>query len=54
MRLTREEAMSINWHMGSFDARATNSSDLSDAYSMFPTAVLFHVADLTTTYLDEK
>lgn len=54
MRLTREEAMAINWHMGAFDPRATATSDLSDAYTMYPNAVLFHTADLTATYLDEK
>lgn len=54
MRLTREEAMAINWHMGSFDLRSQGTSDLSDAYNMFPNAVLFHMADLSATYLDEK
>ena len=53
MRLTREEAMCINWHMGGFDARAMNSSDLSDAFTRFPTALLFHISDLEATYLDE-
>ena len=54
MRLTREEAMAINWHMGGFDPRTTATSDLADAYSRFPIAVLFHMADLGATYLDEK
>jgi len=54
MRLTREEAMAINWHMAGFDPRATSTSDLSDAFKMFPNAVLFHMADLSATYLDEK
>lgn len=54
MRLTREEAMAINWHMGGFDPRAQLGSDLRDAYSMFPTAVLFHVSDLEASYLDEN
>ncbi len=54
MRLTREEAMAINWHMGGFDPRTQATSDMSDAFSRFPTAVLFHVADLQATYLDEK
>ena len=54
MRLTREEAMAINWHMGGFDPRNQGSSDLSDAFSRFPVAVLFHVSDLETSYLDEK
>lgn len=54
MRLTREEAMAINWHMGSFDPRNTATSDMSDAFNRFPLSVLFHVADLEATYLDEK
>lgn len=54
MRLTREEAMAINWHMGGFDPRTQATSDMSEAYSRFPTAVLFHVSDLEATYLDEK
>lgn len=54
MRLTREEAMAINWHMGGFDPRASVGSDLVDAYSRFPIAVLFHISDLEAAYLDEK
>ena len=54
MRLTREEAMAINWHMGGFDARAQAGSDLSDAYSRYPTAVLIHVSDIEASYIDEK
>jgi len=54
MRLTREEAMAINWHMGGFDPRAQATSDMSEAFLRFPTAVLFHVSDLQATYLDEK
>lgn len=54
MRLTREEAMAINWHMGGFDPRTQATTDMSDAFSRFPIAVLFHVADLEATYLDEK
>lgn len=54
MRLTREEAMAINWHMGSYDPRSQGTSDVSDAFNMFPLCVLFHSADLQTTYLDEK
>ena len=54
MRLTREEAMAINWHMGGFDPRNQNSSDMSDAFKKFPQAVLFHVSDLEATYLDEN
>ncbi|MBP3431598.1 MAG: hydrolase [Clostridia bacterium] len=54
MRLTREEAMAINWHMGAFDGRATNSSMLSEVFYRYPTAFLFHIADYMATYLDEK
>ena len=53
MRLTREEAMAINWHMGGFDPRNQGSSDMSDAFKKFPQAVLFHVSDLEASYLDE-
>ena len=54
MKLKREEAMAINWHMGSYDSRSQGSSDCGDAFSMFPLAALFHTADFLTTYLDEK
>jgi hypothetical protein len=54
MRLTREEAMIINWHMGGFDSRVKGGSySLSDAYYKFPNAVLFHTSDILATYLDE-
>lgn len=54
MRLTREEAMIINWHMGGFDARVRGGAyGLSDAYYKFPNAVLFHTCDMIATYLDE-
>ena len=54
MRLTREEAMAINWHMGAFDPRSQATSDISEAFSRFPNALLFHIADIEATYLDEK
>lgn len=55
MKLSREEAMAINWHMGGFDTRVQGGSySLSDAFSRYPLAVLFHTADLETTYLDEN
>ena len=49
MKLTREEALSIRWHMGDF-------SDLSTAkaYELCPLAVHLHIADLEATYLDER
>lgn len=55
MRLTREEAMAIRWHMGGFDS-AVKGGDYSQskAYEMFPLAVLVHLADMKATYFDEK
>lgn len=55
MKLTREEAMAINWHMGAFDARAKeNSRTLNQAFEKFPLALVFHMADIGASYLDEK
>ena len=55
MKLTREEAMAINWHMGGFDPRAKDFSlMLSNVYYKYPTAFIFHIADNMATYLDEK
>ena len=54
IRLTREEAMAINWHMGGFDPRAQVGDDLSVAFSMFPLALRLHISDDQATYLDEK
>lgn len=55
MKLTREEAMAINWHMGGFDSRFMGGNNtLQIAYENYPTALIFHTADMWTTYFDEK
>ena len=55
IRLTRAEALAINWHMGGFDARSRRGDfSISEAYAKYPLCVLLHVADLEATYLDEK
>lgn len=55
LRLTREEAIAINWHSGGFDHRVMGGSfAFSDAYYKYPVALLFHLADMQATYLDEK
>ena len=55
MRLTREEAMAINWHMGGFDDRVRGGSfTVSTAFREYPLAVVAHSADFLATYLDEK
>lgn len=55
MKLTREEAMAINWHMGGLDPRLQgNSNMMANAYYQYPAAFMFHIADMESTYLDEK
>ena len=54
MRLTPEEAMAINWHMGGFDERVKGGSySLSEAMAKYKLVLLMHVADLQASYLDE-
>lgn len=55
IKLSREEAMIINWHMGGFDQRVIGGSySLSNAFYMYPTATIFHISDIQATYLDEN
>lgn len=54
LRLTREEALAINWHMGGFDKRVLGGSqEFSNAYYKYKICVLTHIADVMATYLDE-
>ena len=54
IKLTREEAMCINWHAGGFDDRVRGGSyAMAEAYYKFPNAMIFHSADMMATYLDE-
>lgn len=54
LRLTREEAIAINWHMGGFDSRVIGGDmSLSNAFYKYPLAMLTHVSDILATYLDE-
>lgn len=55
IKLTRDEAMIINWHMGEFDLRVKGGSySLPDVFYKYPCCLLFHNADVQATYLDEK
>lgn len=55
IRLTREEALAINWHMGGFDVRVLGGANgLSESCRRFPLCVWMHIADLTATYIDEN
>lgn len=55
MKLTRDESMAINWHMGGFDDRVKGGSyDLSGAFEKYPIALNLHIADMQAAYFDEK
>ena len=55
IKLSREEAVAINFHMGGFDARVKGGDgSISEAYDKFPLAIMLHVSDIEATYLDEK
>lgn len=55
IKLSREEAIAINWHMGGFDSRVKGGDgSISEAYDKFPLAIMLHVSDIEATYLDEK
>ncbi len=54
MRLTREEALAINWHMGGFDKRVIGGDySMAKSYYKYPICALAHIADIMATYLDE-
>lgn len=54
MRLSREEAMAIRWHMGFSDNDFKGGGfSVGNAFEKYPLALLTHVADLQATYLDE-
>lgn len=54
MKLTREEAMAIRWHMGFSDNEfKAGGFAVGNAFEKFPLALLTHMADLQATYLDE-
>ena len=54
IKLSREEAMAIRWHMGfSDDNFKAGGYTVGNAFEKFPLAVLTHLADLQATYLDE-
>ena len=54
MKLTREEAMAIRWHMGFSDTDFKGGGySVGNAFEKFPLALLTHMADLQATYLDE-
>lgn len=55
IKLTDEEALAINWHMGGFDSRVKGGSyEMNGAYNMSPLALELHIADLRATFVDEN
>lgn len=52
MRLSREEAMAIRWHMGAW--AEGESRDAGNAFEMFPLALMTHIADMLATNIDES
>ena len=54
MKLSREEAMAIRWHMGFSDNDFKGGGySVGNAFEKYPLALLTHIADLQATYLDE-
>ena len=55
IKLTRAEALAINWHMGGFDERVKSGSyAMNNAWNKHPLGMLLHCADLHASYLDEN
>ena len=51
MRLTREEAMAIRWHMGFSGEENVNT--IGKALEMYPLALACHIADMESTFYIE-
>ena len=51
MKLTREEAFAIRYHMGPWPDGEKNNA--GKAFGQFPLALLAHLADMQATYIDE-
>lgn len=51
IKLTREEAWAISWHMGGFDDRVKGGSKaINTIYEQCPFALELHIADTRATY----
>ena len=53
MKLTPEEAVAVNNHMGSWD-RSPSDYGVGNAFDAYPLAWLLHVADESATYIRES
>lgn len=55
MKLTREEAFAIRWHMGFSDDSAKSTGNyVSKVFGMYPLALMLSIADMQATYIDER
>ena len=52
LRLTREEAMAIRWHMGFYGTE--DSRLVGKAFAKYPLAFALSVADMEATYFLEE
>ena len=53
MRLTRDEAFAIRYHMGFSDVTPQEMNNVSKAFEMFPLAFAVSVADMEASYFLE-
>ena len=54
MRLTRDEAFAIRYHMGFTDVSAEQKHNVGRAFEMFPLAFALHIADSEAAYFVES
>jgi len=54
IRLSIDEVMAINWHMGLSDTDYAARQGMSKAFSEYPLAVALHMADMASAYFDKK
>ena len=54
MRLTRDEAFAIRYHMGFSDVTPQEMNNVSKAFEMFPIAFALSVADMEASYFLER
>ena len=58
IKLTKDETLSIRWHMGAFDDAVqggySGMKALSSAFQKCPLAAAMHMADMSTSYFDGK
>jgi hypothetical protein len=53
IRLGRDEAIMIRWHMGGFEPKE-NHNNISEAWNMYKAGVALHTADLEASYILEE